>query len=172
MPLKHLTDDEIQDYLDGNLTQRDWVLAEKHLKTCPLCQEALKQYKALYVGLKHELGFELSQNFAKAVIRRLPAQEEAEPHFDFLNIFLIIFGALSSLGVALYYVNLKTLGKAFSNLLSFQQEFISGILEPIKNLYLGLNGSIGFLIFVGLSLAIIVALDHFLMKPKYKRLSL
>ncbi|MCK4403570.1 MAG: hypothetical protein KAW02_00645 [candidate division Zixibacteria bacterium] len=171
MPLKHLTDEEIQDYLDGNLSQQKTLLAERHLETCPLCQETLKQYQSLYVGLKNDKGFDLSKSFAKSVIKRLPAEGEAESRFNFVNIFLTILGIIITAGVTLYYVDLRPLVKAFSHVLP-GPELGSGLVAFIKNLLVGLNGNIGFLIFALLTLVIIGALDHFVFQPKYRRISL
>jgi hypothetical protein len=172
MLLKHLTDEEIQDYLDGNLSRQKALLVERHLESCPLCQEALKQYQGLYVGLKDDLGFDFSKGFAKSVIKRLPAKGETESHFNYLNIFLTILGIIISVGVTLYYVDLRPLGRAFSHILFPPQEFGSGLVAFIKNLLVGLNGNVGLLIFAILTLVIIGALDHFVFQPKYRRISL
>ena len=51
MPLKHLNDEEIQEYLDGNLPAQDLTMMEEHLERCLVCQDSLKQYRYLYDGL-------------------------------------------------------------------------------------------------------------------------
>lgn len=170
MPLKHLTDDEIQDYLDGNLSQENALWVKKHLETCPLCQEALQQYQGLYVGLKSDKGFDLSKGFTKSVIKKLPAEGEMESRFNFVNTFLTILGIIISAGVTLYYVDLRPLGRAFSHILP-PHEFGSVLVAFIKSFLVGLNGNIGFLIFAVLTFLFIAALDHFVFQPKYKRIS-
>ncbi|MGB2982199.1 MAG: zf-HC2 domain-containing protein, partial [Candidatus Zixiibacteriota bacterium] len=85
MSLKHLTDEEIQNYLDGNLSRDIALLTERHLETCPLCREAVKQYQGVYAGLDKEEGFELSKGFAKSVVKMLPPQGETKSPFDLLN---------------------------------------------------------------------------------------
>jgi len=170
MSLKHLTDDEIQDYLDGNLSRQDALLIERHLEICPLCQEALTQYQGLYVGLKNDKGFDLSKNFAKSVIKRLPAEGETESHFNYLNIFLTILGIIVTLGVTLSYVDLRPLGKAFAHVLP-GQEFGSSLLVFAESLLTNLNGNAGFLIIVLLTLLLIAALDRFIIQPKYRRIT-
>lgn len=169
MPLKHLTDDEIQEYLDGNLSQENALWVKKHLETCPLCQEALQQYQGLYVGLKNDKGFDLSKGFAKSVIKKLPAEGEMESRFNFVNIFLTILGIIISAGVTLYYVDLRPLGRAFSHILP-PHEFGSVLVAVIKNLLIGLNGNVGFLIFALLTLLLVAVLDRLIFQPRYKRL--
>ena len=172
MPLRHLTDDEIQDYLDGSLSQQNALLVQRHLEACPICREALKQYQGLYVGLGVDKGFDLSKGFAKSVIKRLPAEGKTESRFNFVNIFLTILGVIVSAGVTLYYVDLRPLGRAFSNIFVPQYEFGSGLVAFIENLLIGLNGNVGLLIFAVLTLVIIGALDRFIFQPKFRRVPL
>jgi hypothetical protein len=169
MPRKHLTDEEIQEYLDGNLPQQDRLLAQKHLDTCPICQEALKQYESLYVGLKSDEGFDLSKGFPKSVIRRVPAEAEPESRYNYLNIFLTILGIIVAAGGTLYFVDLRPLGRAFAHVLP-GPELGSGLVAVIKNLLIGLNGNVGFLIFALLTLLLVAVLDRLIFQPRYKRL--
>jgi hypothetical protein len=171
MPLKHLTDDDIQDYLDGNLSRQNALSVERHMDTCPLCREALRQYQDLYVNLKEDRGFDLSKGFARSIIKRLPAEEEAKSHFSFVNIFLAILGIIISAGVTLYYVDLRPLGRAFSYILP-RYEFGSEFFAFIKDFLVGLNGNVGLLVFALLILLIIAALDRFILQPKHRRISL
>jgi hypothetical protein len=168
MQLKHLSDEEIQDYLDGNLSQEIALLAQQHLQVCQRCREALKQYESLYVELKEDKGFELSKGFPKAVLRRLPAEGEAESRFGFVNTLLVILGIIISVGVTLYYVDLRPLGKAFAHLLP-HREFGLGLLDFIKGVLVGLNGNLGLLVFAVLTLLIIGGLDRLILGPRYRR---
>lgn len=170
MQLKHLTDEEIQDYLDGNLSQEIALLAQQHLQVCQRCREALKQYEGLYLELKEDKGFELSKGFPKAVLRRLPAEGEAESRFGFVNTLLVILGIIISVGVTLYYVDLRPLGNAFAHLLP-HREFGLGVLDFIKGILVGLNGNLGLLVLAVLTLLIIGGLDRLFFQPKHKRIS-
>ena len=67
MESKHLTDAEIQDYLDGNAVREDSTAAE-HLDSCGLCKKNLELYKCLYSGLSDDAGYELSVDFADKVV--------------------------------------------------------------------------------------------------------
>jgi hypothetical protein len=167
MQLKHLTDEEIQDYLDGNLSRETTLQVKKHLQVCRRCREALKLYRSLYVGLEDDAGFELSKGFAKAVIRRLPAEAEAESHSGILNVLLIVVGVAVSLGMTLYFIDLKPLGQALSDLLP-GPELGTGLLDLVKGLLVGLNGNVEFLAIALLIFFLVASLDRLVFQPRYK----
>jgi hypothetical protein len=168
MQLKHLTDEEIQSYLDGNLSREIALLTERHLETCPLCREAVKQYQGVYAGLDQDKGFDLSKGFAKSVVKILPEQKEAKPPFDLLNVFLIILGVIVAAGVTVRYVDLRPLGRALSHLLPGPQ-LGSRVVAFVEDLLVGLNGNLGLLILGVLTLVIIGGLDRFLLQPRHRR---
>ena len=170
MPLNHLTDEKIQDYLDGNLSPENAILVQEHLEACSFCQEALRHYQALYSSLGDDKGFELCPGFARSVVKKLPAEAETESHLNYLNIFLTILGIIVTVGVTLTYVDFRPLGRAFSYVLP-GPKFGSSLLSFAKNLLIHLNGNAGFLIIVLLTLLLIAALDRFILQPKYRRIT-
>jgi anti-sigma factor RsiW len=169
MQLKHLTDEEIQDYLDGNLSGEIALSIKGHLEVCQHCREALKQYQSVYVGLEDDKGFELSRGFAKTVVRRLPAEADAKSRFGFLNLLMEILGFVAAIGGTLYFVDLRPLARAFSHILPGPQ-LGSGLLDFVKGLLVGLNGNIGLLIFALLTLALIAGMDRLFFQPKHRRI--
>jgi hypothetical protein len=168
MQLEHLTDEEIQDYLDGNLSQETTLQVREHLQVCRRCRETLKHYESLYVGLEDDTGFELSKGFAKAVIRRLPAQAEAKTHAGVLNVLLMVLGVAVSLGMTLYFIDLKPLAQALSDLLP-GPELGTGLLDLVEGLLVGLNGNVEFLAIALLIFFLVAGLDRLVFQPKYKR---
>ena len=166
--MKHLTDEEIQNYLDGNLSREIALLTERHLEPCPLCREAVKQYQGVYAGLDQEKGLELSKGFAKSVVKMLPPQGETKSPFDLLNIFLTILGIIVAAGVTIRYVDLRPLGRAFSHILPGPQ-LGSGVVAFVEDLLIGLNGNVGLLIAAVFTFLIIGGLDRFLLQPRHRR---
>jgi hypothetical protein len=171
MSLRHLTDEEIQEYLDGNLSPRDALLAEKHIESCTFCQECFNRYQSLYAGLKREEGFELSKDFAKSVVSRLPEEAKVKSHFNYANIFWTILGIIITVGITFYYVDLKPLLGIISHAFSSQFEFGSILVSSMKSFLVSLNGNISFWALAGLTFLVIVALDHLLLHPKFERIS-
>jgi predicted anti-sigma-YlaC factor YlaD len=104
----HLTDDHIQDYLDGNLATVDPVVL--HLKECPDCQKAVEYYQALYQGLEADPGFALSSDFADNVVANLPPLESPDEAEDFGGIrirdwVIWVTSIVAVLGAGLYFIN-------------------------------------------------------------------
>jgi hypothetical protein len=170
MSLRHLTDEEIQEYLDGNFSCENVLLIERHLEICPHCQESLKQYQSLYVGLVNDEGLDLPKSFAKSVIARLPAEAKPKSHFNYANVFLTILGIIIAVGITFYYLDLKPLGRAILNIILPQYEFGSAFVTSVKSFLVGLNGNLSLLAFAGLTLLIIAALDRALVQPRYRRI--
>ncbi len=169
MQLKHLTDEEIQEYLDGNLSEDVALLTREHLKACPLCREAVKQYQSVYVGLGDDRGFELSKGFARSVVNKLPAEAEAKSYSGIVNVLLVALGVAVSLGVTLYLIDLKPLGKALSDFIP-GPELGTGLLDLAEGLLVGLNGNVEFLIVALLIFLLVAGLDRFVLQPRYKRI--
>lgn len=164
MSLRHLTDEEIQEYLDKNLSLQTTLSVKRHLDACPICRESLKRYQSLYVGLSSDEGFDLPCNLARSVVSRLPVEAGFESHFNFVNIFLAISGIIIALSIAVHYLDLKPLGQAVLNILLTQYELGLGVAESLKTFLPGLNTSRGLPIFGVLALLVIVTLDHFLVR--------
>jgi anti-sigma factor RsiW len=108
---RHLTDDELQSYLDGHpLSDREWV--EKHLRVCDRCREELARYEQLYMELAEDKGHELSPDFADSVISRLPERPAPRPRWQPAHILALILGAIAGLSALAYFVGLKATGKS------------------------------------------------------------
>ena len=79
---RHLTDDEIQEYLDTRSSElADRV--EKHTASCDRCGSMLQHYASLYSGLGDDSDFNLSIDFTKNVIEAAGLTESD----SFLNRF-------------------------------------------------------------------------------------
>jgi len=134
MPVTHLTDEEIQDYLDGNLSHQSRIFLEAHLKTCEFCQVALKQYQSLYVELKQDQVFDLPKTFAKSVVAKLPMIEKAKSGFNYSDILLGILAILITAFTSIYYLDLGSLGKRLTHIPLPQFEFATTLVEAAKGL--------------------------------------
>jgi hypothetical protein len=70
LELRHLTEEEIQTYLDGSSDEID-AEVRRHLETCRPCREVLADYEALYAGLADTSDFEIPRNLAGSVLSGL-----------------------------------------------------------------------------------------------------
>jgi len=169
MSLKHLNDEEIQEYLDGNIPAQDLIIIEEHLEKCPVCQDSLKQYRYLYDGLAKDEGFDLPKDFAKTILSRLGAEAQMKPRFNYFYALIVFLGAVIGVATIIRFVDLKALGVTIYETIQPRFEFISLFTDSVKNALLILNGNTGLVIIAGLALAFLATVDRFVLKPKYRR---
>jgi anti-sigma factor RsiW len=169
MSIEHLNDDQILEFLDGNLPATEVTSIEEHLEKCPACREAFKQYQILYKGLSRDEGFVLSKNFAKSVVSRIEAVPQEKPHINFATVFWVILGILIGGGVIIKSVDLRTWGKAINETVLSQLGFGSVLIDSIKTALVVLNGNAGMVFTAILALTLFATLDRFVLQPKYRR---
>lgn len=161
MAVKHLSDEQIQDFLDGNIALADKSL-KSHLESCRACKKTLAYYQNLYLGLKQEPDFQLPSNFAHSVVLRLPQMEKAQARFKFSDILVAITGIAALIGVLIYFVDIKI----FADLIAK----ISSLTSFAKNLT-ALNGGLMVLGLAGLTLLFTATLDWLLVTPRPKKIA-
>ncbi len=161
MAVKHLSEEQIQDFLDGNRSASEKGL-KKHLESCAVCKKTLAQYQNLYLGLKQEPEFQLPSNFAHTVISRLPQMEKALARFQVSDIFIGITGVAALIGALIYFIDIKI----FADLIAK----ISSLGSVAKNLT-ALNGGLMVLGLAGLTLLFTATLDWLLVTPRPKKLA-
>jgi len=117
--IEHLTDSVLQDYLDGNLGDRESEI-KTHLESCSLCSARLEQYKLLYSELEIDNIPTLSPDFSKAVMSKIAQVDLKTSGADdkkrtfFLPAFVYaICGIVAAIASILYFVNLEPLMRAF-----------------------------------------------------------
>jgi predicted anti-sigma-YlaC factor YlaD len=100
MSIKHLTDEEIQLYLDEcEVVNRDHV--ERHLQFCDECRNLAAQYHLLYDELKSEPSFHLRADFKSDVLARIPDRRKKLTQYINTLIYSLI-GAISLFLCAIY----------------------------------------------------------------------
>ena len=75
MNIKHISDDEIQSFLDG-IDMENRALIQEHLDSCSLCQNNLKTYQQLYQSISSAEISELSPDFSDRVMAELERKLE------------------------------------------------------------------------------------------------
>ena len=170
MELRHLTDEEIQDYLDGNIPEGD-ELIQKHLRRCERCRKALLEYQSLYQGLKDDRGFKLPAGFPKAVLSKLPEEESVKARFKYYEFAFILLGILVAGFVSLQFMNLRPLIQTLSGIPMPKFGFIHTFFNSFETLLKALNIEGSLIFFAALAILIISALDYVILHPKQKPIS-
>ena len=119
MAIEHLNDSVLQDYLDGNLSNKESEI-KTHLDSCPLCSARLKQYQLLYSELEVDTVPALSPDFSKAVMSKIAqvdlealAVEDNKRPVAVPTLIYAIIGAIVAIVTTIYFVNLEPLTRAF-----------------------------------------------------------
>jgi hypothetical protein len=167
MAVRHLTDDEIQEFLDNTSTPTLAV----HVQNCAACKEQIQRYKNLYASLKKETGFSLPPAFAQMVIDRIKHASEEAFSVRVLPLLMAFVGLMFGLGATIYFVGFEKLAanwKEFSVLEKyFNPQVFSFLSNFISRLHLdfGLLGSAVFIIMI------MIMIDHFILRSKERLIS-
>jgi|GEM_PF-530501 len=105
----HLSDYDIQDYLDHNLNNP--ALVDEHLASCSVCREKLAVYSELYVELSAPAPFSLPENFASSAADTAFSGKKSFFNPGFLNVILIIMVTVAVIAVTQRYFDFQTVGK-------------------------------------------------------------
>lgn len=162
MTTRHLTDEQIQEWLDGTLTAQSTIT--EHLTHCSRCQAEVAAYRSLYQELNQTVAFSLSPDFAANVTRRVQAGK-----FRFSSQWwsgLLITGGFL-LGTA---INVHYLGKAaiLAGLDRIKTQFVNFVLsfETLKNAAVSLNVNHSLIFFAVIVLLLTFLLDRFILQHR------
>lgn len=161
---RHLSDQELQDYLDGNLNQKMNFLVS-HLKVCERCQHQLRQYQWLYRKLKEEPDFHIHPHLSHSVIEKIQTISEKKSRVRFTRVLPII-ALVITMGTLLYLLN------AFSWMSLVVQELNwlrTDLFSSIQDYLIGLNLNFGLLAYASVILLIIILIDRLIFIPRQKQ---
>jgi len=170
--MRHLTDEELQDYLDGNLLGEQRTLAGRHLESCPVCQNEARLYQSLRSQLQVEPpGFQLSHKLSRAVLSKIQKESLGAVHGRLWQLFLALLGLVVCLNITFYFFDFRPVVKEVQDIPAPKLDPFFEILPQIKAFFAGLNMNLTLLAFAGLALLVISGIDH-LIQSKRKPLSL
>ncbi len=133
MAIDHLTDQQIQDYLDGNLTE-DAHKIEEHIASCKACQAELARYKSLSTALSEDIGFELSPNFASEVVASIQEKGAERFFFRLSHIILWATGVLAGIALLIRFTDIENAFYGFAALGESGEGFVNVIATSFQKL--------------------------------------
>jgi anti-sigma factor RsiW len=166
--MTHLTDEELQNYLDGNISPSQASIFEQHLESCKKCQVELEHYQSLYAGLKDDTALALSPDFSNAVIKAVHAEAKKAFLARLWNMLLPVLGIAVGIGVMVVYVDFKPFLKAFGDSLNPTRYFDNAVLTNLNEVLGKLNVNLNLIVFAGLSLLAVIGIDQVLSRHKEK----
>lgn len=168
MATAHVTDEQIQDFLDGNLFQEQVTIVERHFQTCQKCQSELAQYRNLYAGLNSDVSFDLSPGFSTRVMKAVQVEAKKTALARLWNRLLPFIGIAVGIGVMIYYVDFNPFIKTFADSLNPTRYFDNTILTNLTDVLGKLNVNLSLIVFAGLSLLAVILIDQLLSRHKAK----
>ena len=125
--MRHLSDDEIQTYLDGGARGLAPNLRH-HLDTCSRCQEELRAYRAVYTQLADDTMFQAPSTLATAVLAKL-GPDSVRPRRALPADIMVVAGAIACMVVIAF---------SFLDLSPFI-EYGANSVGSVRDLVVGLN---------------------------------
>ena len=166
--MTHLTDEELQNYLDGNMSHSQVSIFEQHIESCKKCQEELAKYQSLYAGLKEEEGFALALDFSNSVMKAVRTEAKKVWLARLWNLLLPVLGIAVGIGVMVIYVDFEPFIKTFEDSLNPARYFDNAVLTSLTDVLSKLNVNLNLIVFAGLSLLVVILIDQLLSRHKAK----
>jgi hypothetical protein len=173
--VNHLSDMQIQEYLDGSLEENETAAVRSHLSNCPLCKKEMAHYKSLYDGLGDETGFQLPPHFASLVTAKLKRESLGSVHSKLWQIFLSLFGLIVGINTTLYFYDIKPLFAKFKDMdfsLRFLTESFSNTKVALVNARDRMSMDITLFIATIVVLLLLAIIDRFVFRSKRNSVSL
>ena len=107
MAVAHLTDEEIQAFLDSKQSL-DSSTAQ-HVGKCDACSERQQQYKLLYRELNRQPVINLSKHFEDTVLQKVGLLPQSAPGFRLWQWILFVAVFIAGSGISLIFIGMDTL---------------------------------------------------------------
>ncbi len=170
MKNNHVTEDEIQAFLDGTSPERAEQI-RRHIAGCPVCRAQEAAYKSLYRDLAVAPELDLPANFASRIADAASVKNASALFSPVLDIVIIAAAVISTFLAIIFFVDIKALTDTMSRIALPKFTLNGNFMDPLKQLLAGLNGSLSLLPFAGLALLLTFAADRFIAKTRRNRAS-
>ncbi|RKY79018.1 hypothetical protein DRQ07_06875 [candidate division KSB1 bacterium] len=163
MAVKHLTDKEIQEYLDNPSLNR-MEETEQHIGFCSLCKERVDTYKLVYKNLQQQPDFSIDDSVCENIIRNVSFSSKKYV-FSLYEKAAIAFMVLAGIILTMVITNfspvfiVKFTGNLFSSLHLF--------IKPAVDFLIQNSRKFSFILFSAASLITLSMLD-LLIRKKFK----
>ena len=158
MTVKHLSEDQIQTYLDG--CDRDTKRSiEAHLADCPQCTALLNDYKRLYVALADDRDLVPVKDLPTAVLARAGLRPRPGRKRFPIEIQVGVAGIAVAVLLAFYFLDLTDAIVRFAPYLPQLIRETGGQVTALQELTVAYGPSLILATFAGMILTIVAVLD-------------
>ncbi len=109
MRLRDLTDVEIMDYLDGNLSRGRKAEFDDILRHSPVSRELLDEYQTMFLALEGDCCPDMSPGFADRVMEALPPAPPQRFGLGFKGNLVVVLASLAFINLVVYFVDMSPL---------------------------------------------------------------
>ncbi len=177
MSSEHLTNEQLQSYVDGTLVRDESALVATHLRICLRCRNAAGSLEKLDATLKSLPSGNLGSDFTRNVLMRLDIAPKSSSLFGLVENLAYVFGMMIVLGITLVVfvltgvidsaqvTNTQTWLNTAGNIVGGQTSVFltsfSRVLESYLPFIFG-NGNLKIAVMGTASMGMLVLLDKFL----------
>lgn len=166
---QHLTDDQLQGFLDGDMAEIETIRA--HLKSCPHCREALADYKALYSNLETDPDFSLPADFAESVLAGIPESKvetdtESDKRYAIRDSVFVFAAFAAVIAGVIYLFEPGKILKWFTGAANMSGLTDIKLFATIQDYLSAINVAPMTVIFTILTIAAIAVIDHIIVHRK------
>ena len=167
MSLRHLSDEDIQAYLDGRLVHRV-KLIERHLLECDSCREKLEHYRAVFQALKQDTTPSLAPGFPDRVMAAVAKEPAAKATDSFVSWLSLAAAAIVivGLGAVQYLVGWQWLITFSRNILQSVLSFKNSLMGSTESMPGILSDNLPVLLACGMAMILVVCIEHVLKHGK------
>lgn len=158
MAIDHLTDDMIQEYIDGAFENHDEYQA--HLAECSECRSRLAEYKKLSEFLAVEPKFELSADFAHNVASAVEEDSAEKILFKLSRAVIWLVGIFACLFSVWYFSDKKLIQDSLQKVEGSGQNAFDLTLKSFQNLFDNIGLDLNLVLMVALVIGAIVLIDR------------
>lgn len=159
MVIEHLTDSQIQDYLDGNMSPDQQKSLCEHTDTCESCRNNLLSYQQLYHNLEDDRDVVLSRVFTKNVLMIAKKESMGEVHIKLTSVFLIFFGVIVALNTVMYFYDFGALFNHLRQSIDLKPDYLTD---------LNLNFKVNFYILTFAVFLLLAVADYLFFRPRHR----
>ncbi len=151
MEINHLTDEQIQDYIDGNpVVNRQEI--ESHMEGCAKCAREMRHYRKLSMMLSSEPEFELAPDFASEVVAFMNEQGAEKFFHKLAQVTMWVAGAVVGLILLIQFTDFEEAFKGFTSGGEDGKGYFDVVVGAFQNLFAGSEANIAM---IALAVAVI-----------------
>lgn len=172
--MSHLTEEQVQEYLDRTLDHQSMANAQIHLQSCHICRNRVRSCQTLYQDLRQPPEWQFSQQFEANLMRRINQQPLGAIHHQLWTALLVFGIFIVGLSLTIAYTDTKTYVDILRNVSLPDFKFnwdvakLFNFMPTLSPIFKSLKINSSFIILCGAIIFFVGIADHFVQFAKSK----